>query len=222
MIRHLTGIMSAAILIMPFVANAGVTYSDRVTFGVTLNSTVVDDYENAGYGFVQTDATMSAVLGETQYTTTSWTDHNLVFEDNGEHKYCAGCNGSFLLDFTSTSVGDATGVYGVGFEYFNAGGPLYYAFIMYGDGSTENVALGQIDNNPTGPLSLFFGVTSDLLVSSIHLGLMDGGTTSNGFFGIDNLTIGSAGNVPIPASLALLGLGLFVFGFQQRSKIGAA
>ena len=130
--KQLTGIAAAAILIMPFMANAGVTYSDRTTFEATLNSTVIDDYENASYVFLQTDAVMSGVLGETQYTTTGFTDNNIVFQNNSEHGYCGGCNGSFLLDFTSTSVGDATGVYGVGFEYYNIGDPLYSAFITYG------------------------------------------------------------------------------------------
>jgi len=53
--------------------------------------------------------------------------------------------------------------------------------------------------------SSFFGVTSDSLISSIALGLPDGGTTQFGFFAEDNLTIGtSPSTVPGP----IVGAGL--------------
>lgn len=196
-------------------ANAGVIL-DRTTFEAALSASVIDDYENASYGFDQSDAVMSGVLGETQYTTTGFSDLNLVFEGGGEHYYCAGCNGSFLLDFTSTSVGTSDGVFGVGFEFFNQSSPLYYGLVTYGDGSIENIAF-----NPIGLPDLeFWGITSDLLISSIHFGLIDGGVTTEGNFGLDNLTIGSApvSSVPEPASLALLSLGLAGIGFRRKKK----
>src|SRR5262245_31844743 len=58
--------------------------------------------------------------------------------------YCAGCNGSFILDFRHTSVGTSKGVYGVGFDFVNDGppfGPQYTAFITFGDKSSVNELL---------------------------------------------------------------------------------
>lgn len=196
-------------------ANAGVIL-DRAAFEASLGASVNDDYENASYMFVQSDSVMSGVLGETQYNTTGHSNNNLVFESGGEHYYCAGCNGSFLLDFTNTSVGTSDGVFGVGFDFFNQSSPLYYALVSYGDGSIENIAFNQV-----AFLELeFWGITSNLLISSIHFGLVDGGATSSGSFGLDNLTIGSAAvsSIPAPASIALLSLGLVGICFTRKKK----
>jgi hypothetical protein len=206
--------LTALILTIPFAANAAF-FDVRAIFEAELGAIVVDDYENAGYSFSQTNAVMSAVLGETQYTTTGFVDNNLVFESGGNHYYCAGCNGSFLLDFTSTSVGSAAGLYGVGIDFFNSSSiTVYNAFITYGDGSTENFLFDVV----TFPATEFWGVTSDLLIGSIHFGLVDGGTTQEGSFGIDNLTIGSAVGVPEPGTLALLGIGLLGLSLSRRRK----
>lgn len=187
---------------------------DRTTFESSLGSVVTDDYQNAGYVFVQSDAAMSSVLGETQYTSTGFANNNIVFESGGNKYYCAGCNGSFLLDFANTSVSGANGVFGVGFDYFNADSPLYNAFITYGDGSTDNVALDLF----LFPNSQFFGVTSPLLISTIHFGLANGGTTQAGSFVIDDLTIGNSVGVPEPSLIALLSIGLLGIGIARRKK----
>src|SRR5207248_5386743 len=49
---------------------------------------------------------MSAVVGETEYTSTFYNDTNLVFHFPGSTDaiYCSGCNGSYQLSFTTTSV----------------------------------------------------------------------------------------------------------------------
>lgn len=190
-------------------ANAAPSYySSSASFQSQLGTSVTDDYSNAGYIFIQNNATMSAVLGETDYQSTGFTDLNIV---TGGY-YCAGCNGSFKLDFTSTSVGDANGVFGVGANYlFNTG---YFAFITFGDDSTANILM----TGETG----FFGVTATEQIKSIHFGLTGGGTTTDasGSFAIDNLTIGNqGGQVPEPASLALLGLALAGLGATRRKKL---
>ena len=64
-------------------------------------SIVIDDYANPGYVFIQSDAIMSAVLGETDYRTTGFNNLNIV----SGGRYCAGCNGSFELSFATTSAG---------------------------------------------------------------------------------------------------------------------
>lgn len=206
--------LAAGLFSMQGADAATTTFSDGASFHAALGTTVVDDYENSNYQngdilaigviSIHSDAHMSAVLGETDYQTTGFSDRNIIQDKGPNHDYCAGCNGSFVLRFTSTSVGTSDGVYGVGFNFLNTSDPLYVAFVTFGDGSTLNFQLGQA-------MSLngsFFGLTSDLLITSIALGLTDGGTTTSGYFEMDNLTIGSkaVAPVPLPAS-GLLFLG---------------
>ncbi len=193
---------------------ATVIYSDRTLFEDSLVSLRTDTYET-GYANFQNDAQMTAVINETRYTSTGFNNLNIV-TTSGNKYYCAGCNGSFLLDFTESNFVTGQGVYGAGFDFLN-GKPLfspstefYSAFITYGDGSTENFAL----DTTSGFNFDFFGITSDLKIASIHLGKDNGVSTTsqNGYFALDNLTIGSdiAINVPLPSSLALMGLGLII------------
>jgi hypothetical protein len=195
---------------------ASVIYSDSTSFNAVLGTTVVDDYENNSYTFVQNNAAMTNVLGETSYTSTGFGNHNIVaIVGSTNHLYCAGCNGSFLLDFTSTSVSGANGVFGVGFDFFNAGNPSYFAMVTYGDNSTEDLALPNAFSSGLQ----FWGITSALEISSIHFGLINGGITQNGSFGIDNLTIGNPGtNVPEPTSVLLFGLGLLGLCAARKRK----
>ncbi|USG63186.1 hypothetical protein NBZ79_09380 [Sneathiella marina] len=216
-------------------AVAATTYTDRSLFEPTLGTSVTDDYSNAGYGRPPiatsnrfTNEEMSDVLGETEYTATSIgypINSNSVFgvnSGNGQ-AYCAGCNGSFNLGFTSTSVGTSDGVFGVGFDFLNLEDPFYTAFVTFGDGTTANYALPQSNS-----FQNFFGITSDLLVTSMHLGLIDGATTQlEGLFVIDNLTIGSAAPlsaVPLPAALPLYGAGMALLGlagWHRKRKLNA-
>jgi hypothetical protein len=143
---------------------------------------------------------MSAVLGETKYRTTGWDDHNLVYRQAPlDYVYCAGCNGSFELGFTGTSVGTSAGVYGVGFDFENYTG--YYAFLIFADMSTLNYRL-PVQRWP----GRFIGFTSNRRIRSLHIGLSAGRPTRDGSFVLDNLTVAAA-PVPEPATGALLALG---------------
>jgi hypothetical protein len=209
-------LFKSAILISFFLTApvfASVLYNDSSIFNATLGTSAVDDYENSGYAFIQNDAQMTSVLSETSYTTTGFNNLNIVGGISSFHYYCAGCNGSFLLDFTSTSVSGANGVFGVGFNYFNIGSPLFDALVTYGNGSTEDIALasGFFNGN-------FLGITSDLEIKSIHFGLANGGTTQLGSFGLDNLTIGNSRSVPEPSAFLLMGLGLIGLSASRRKK----
>ena len=209
------------------------TYSDSATFMSQLGSSVTDNYSNPGYsnagaanGFVAgqiyeyTDAYMDSVLGETQYVTTEFADSNLVFTASGiagGPGYCAGCNGSFDLIFTSTTVGTSAGVYGAGFEVlYNS---LFYAFVTFGDGSTASYALPSTDDS-------FWGITSDLDIKSIDIGASDGTATADGETAITDLTIGSQ-SAPTPelstSVLWLTGIGLMIVTrkrIAQRLRLG--
>lgn len=196
---------------------ATTTYADQASFDAAVGTSITDDYENSGYTLVQSNADMSAVLGETSYTSTGFlpSEINLVTSSSGNNYYCAGCNGSFTLDFTSTSVGTSDGVYGVSFDFFNQRNPFYTAFVTYGDGSTENIQLDEVDFPAFG----FFGFTSDVMISSIAFGLADGGTTGSGSFGLDNLTIANMAPVPVPAAgLLLLGALGGLGALRRRAK----
>lgn len=90
---------------------AATLYTSRLDFEATLSTLLTDSYSPsdgypAGFG-IYNNATMTGFFGETAYQSTGFSDLNIV---SGE-TYCAGCNGSFLLDFTGASLGDAQGVF---------------------------------------------------------------------------------------------------------------
>ncbi len=154
-------------------------YSDLMEFQTDVTFTVTDDYMNPGYMFIQNDATMSAILGETDYHTTGFMNLNIV---SGGY-YCAGCNGSFELSFQTTTVGNAMGVNGVGAYIATHDITMpYYAFITFADGTQEDVQLP--------PSGTFWGVSAPERIERIHFGLSMGGATMAGSFGIDDLIVG--------------------------------
>lgn len=208
---------SATALLATVPAQASTIYVDRATFEATLTRSFTDDFI-AGYpdGFgIYDDATMSAFVGQTRFTATQ-NFVNLIQGDGAG--YCAGCNGSFTLDFDSTSYGTAAGVFGVGVDYLSDKLPYYTAFVTYGDGTSQNIALNQ---------SGFLGVTSTEAVRSIAFGLPNGGTTYLGSFSIDNLTIGSGATVsavPEPATWAMMmvGFGMVAAAARRRRRVTVA
>jgi hypothetical protein len=186
-----------------FAGAATVAYTDERAFLAAVGRSITDDYTNTGYRAVAatlTDARMSAVLGETTYVSTGWSDGNIVNQSLGY--YCAGCNGSFRLSFASTSVGDARGVYGAGLRFANSATLPYHAFVTFGDRSTADYTLPAATNLET----MFFALSSDLRIMSIHLGLEGGRATRAGGFSVFSLTIGAPATttVPLPAAIWLL------------------
>lgn len=203
--------LAAAALALATQAQAAETlFGNRAGFEATLAASVTDTYSNPGYSFIQSNAAMSAVLGETDYQSTGFTNLNIV----SSGYYCAGCNGSFILSFGTTSVTDGNGVFGVGFDFANSGG-FFDALVTFGDGATQLYDLGAAGFLP----STFWGLTSTRRISSISFG-PGGGTTTSGSFGIDNLTIGSApsGVVPEPAAWALMISGFGLVGAAARRR----
>jgi hypothetical protein len=197
---------------------AAVIYTDRTNFENQLSTSVIDGYDHTGYTAgdlddslaydIHSDAHMNSILGETSYKTTGWMNMNLIVSQNVDAYYCSGCTGSFLLDFTSTSVGGDSGVYGVGFDISDHVGN-YYAFVSFGDNSSMNYLVSEASIG-------FWGITSDLSISNIHFGLIEGGSTTNGTLAIDNLTIGAAA-IPVPAAFWLFGSALIgLIGLAMR------
>lgn len=190
-------------------AQASTLFNTRTTFQNNLSTFITDGYENPNYFQgnlfngttldIHTNASMSNVFGQTQYQTTTpygVDGYNLIVDQGGNHTYCAGCNGSFLLDFTQTTLGSSLGVFGAGFDI--VAGTEYFAHVIFGDDSTQDFSLaGQA----------FWGITSNKSIKGIHVGLAGGGSTTGGYIEIDNLTIGARA-VPEPASL----IGLLAFG----------
>lgn len=154
-------------------------YDSEAAFLADITKSVTDPYSNPGYGFIQNNAVMSAVLGETDYKSTGFDNLNIV----SGGVYCAGCNGSFELSFQTTSVGTAEGVNGVGAKIqFNDPGQPYFAYITFADDTMANIQLPSAGS--------YWGVSSPERIRSIHFGLTMGGVTQGGSFGIDDLTVG--------------------------------
>jgi MYXO-CTERM domain-containing protein len=154
-------------------------YADLGTFTADIPDTFTDDYAHPNYAFVQSDAVMSGVVGETDYHTTGHLNNNIV---TGE-QYCAGCNGSFELIFTSTTLGTPDGINAVGFDIASHDlNQQYSAFITFGDGTTADI--------PLPGAGFFWGVAAPERIASIHVGLAGGGSTQGGYFQMDNLVIG--------------------------------
>lgn len=209
-------LLAAAALALASQAQAAETlFANRATFEGALAASITDDYSNPGYVFVQNNAAMSAVLGETDYQSTGFNNLNIVFQGY----YCAGCNGSFTLSFGTTSFTQGNGVFGVGFDFANPGG-FFDALVTFGDGGTQLFDLGAASFRP----STFWGLTSTRQISAISFG-PGGGTTTGGAFGIDNLTIGSAapsGVIPEPATWALMIAGFGLVGAAARRRRSVA
>jgi hypothetical protein len=195
---------------------ATVTFTNRASFQATLGSSVIDTYENTAYLASQNDAQMSAVLGETDYQATGFTNLDMVLTNGGtNHAYCSGCNGSFILTFTSTTVGDASGVFGVGIDILDNQVHPFTAFVTFGDNSTADFALPIAE---IGIINGFFGITDAREIKSINFAIS--GVSSNvGGFEIDNLTIGSQSGVPEPATLSLVGGALLVTALVGRRRL---
>ena len=203
-------------------------FSSRAGFLSSLGSSFTDSYEpSLGYASPAasyTDAQMSAVVGQTKYHAISYPDYNgvgdLLAPRPSGQLYCAGCNGAFSLDFTSTSFGTG-GVFGVGFDMVlntnTASFAPFSATIQFGDASSIVIPLTEVVDRLA---PVFFGITSDKLIKSMTLQgpIPLPEAQQNGFFVMDNLTIGSPSAVPEPASWAMLIAGFLMAGSAVRMR----
>ena len=191
--------------------NAGIiTYNDRASFEAVLNNIKVDDFESPSYGYINTAATMQSLSSASiKYESTFFDTPDWNIVDTGA--LCWGCNGSGQILLDATTIGSSDGVFGFGLDILRNSNIItqldYDAFVTFGNGLTQQYDLGI-----GGPM--FFGITSDTLIKSVHFTLENGSITDSGRFQVDNVTIGSP--VPTPATIPLLGIALAALGFIRR------
>ena len=190
-------------------------YTDRASFLGAIDSPVTDTF-NSGYGFINSNATMEALSAASiNYSSTGFGSSQLNIVSGGS--LCWGCNGSGLIDLTSTTIGSSSGVYAFGTDITNhyLGSP-YSAFVTLGDNSLVSIAIGGAGS--------FFGITSDQLVKVVEFAHAHGVVSTDGSLQIDNVTISNSGHsyttnqVPEPSSVALLGLGMLGMASVRRRK----
>jgi len=192
---------------------APIVFDSRSAFTSAAGALLTDDYEDPGYAEFQDDASMNAVKGLTRYRTTFFVNFDEVIATSNGHIYAGGfTSGSFQLDFSAPPLG-GSGVLAVGFDYTNNLLNPYVAFVSFGDGSSQNFELhaGAFVLNP--PLPDFFGLTSSVEITGIHIGLADGGAINNNLFAMDNLSVAP---VPEPNTSLLLGWGLLALATHSR------
>lgn len=195
-------------------ANAAtVTFNDRAIFQSTLSRSFTDTFEaNLGYRAPFTiygNDEISAVVGQTRFESTGFTNFNFLVNFRDSAAYCSGCNGSFKLIFDATTFGTTSGVEAVGLDV--GLNDNFDALVTFGDNSSQLFGITRNANS-------FFGLTSDKLIKSISFG-PGGGTTTSTSFVFDNLTIGTAGaGVPEPATWAMMIIGFGLIGASARRR----
>jgi hypothetical protein len=230
--RHCAAVAAIALLAATAASAAdSTTFLQRQAFDLASGERVIDDYENANYQHVMTDAAMSAVLGETDYFTYGGNvvDYNNImpgFGVGGSKGYCSLCYGSFRLSFDTTSMSRGGAVHGVGLDLAENGGVdpafRYAALVTFGDGSTASFDLPFVaEAYPAPPDHRFWGITSDAGIRSVDFISHASSGPERTYLIIDNLTLAAA-MVPERSTLALMLAGLGVVGVATQRRRGRA
>ena len=213
-------------------------FADRATFIANLNQTITDDFSAPGYrggtGAVLSDAAMTNVLGETAYSSTTFSNLNLVSDMTyrpGDYGYCAGCNGNFRLSFADSSLSSNGGVYGLGLDIVihtsrrvsfgddNPANPSYPGTIRFEftDGTTSDLTIPpDIGYYYAG--SFFVGAIDSTGIKALTIGTEP--ESQRHFWMIDNLIIGEApvSSVPAPPAFILMLTALGLLGLSKRFR----
>lgn len=212
-------------------ASAAMLYSDRDLFNQSVGASIVDGYDSETYGWNPddpygsvrlTDEDLNSLSPEVVYSTEhgiNYVGYAYTYQtDPGV--FCSGCNLAFTMDFTGTSIGSSSGIYGMGLDivYNSASDPyiteIRHAYVTFGDGSMIDYALPKIGVAAAG---VFWGITSDELITSITFDDPESYIATTSLM-IDNLTIATS-PVPVPAAVWLFGSGLIgIIGIARRKK----
>lgn len=179
---------------------AVVTYADHASFLAAVSNAKTDNF--AGNFQILSNAAMKASSnGSIGYASTGFNNLNIL---TGAGALCWGCNGSGVMDLTSTNVGTSNGVYGFSMDV--QGNTGYNAYLTFGDNSTYALL------NPKG----YFGFTSNSLIKHVQIAQVFGQTSTSGSIWFDQVTVAAANDVPEPGSLAILALGLLGLAGARR------
>ena len=233
--RYAAAGIAAAFLASGSAFAATITYANQASFLAAVGTTIIDDYSNPGYlrsfgpnppNFM-TDAYMSGVLNETKYIATLLANKNEVVGPamGGNPYYCTGCNGSFDLNFQTTSLSTGGGLFGVSFNYRNGGllgGTGTFDFLVnFADGTSTDYIIAMTALG--GQTPDFFGITATQQIKDIYFGV-NGKAGLGPIFFVDNLTIAGAKAVtavPEPLTLGMFGAGLAGVAAARRRRVRA-
>jgi len=198
----LRSVALASLLAAAVASAAPVVYNDRASFNAASAGTTTVDFEGETlFTFRGSSFTVSGI-------TFTGDIARLFTFDAGF--YTPGLASDYLnMNDSATHYIDisAAGMTAVGFDF----GTLNATFNAP-KAVTVTDSLGNIYNltAPTQPALDFLGLTSDVALTSVRV--------SGEFVVLDNVTTGRAAVVPLPGTMALVGLGLAALGLASRRR----
>ena len=121
-------------------------------------------------------------------------------------------SGAVLSGFAFVDVALPAGVTAIGTDLMSTN-PSGLPFMV-----TLSNGESFIVNTPDRPARGFFGITSDVAITSIRFVTVPGPGQSSGIPLVDNFSYGQAAAVPEPATMLLLGTGLAGIAVRARSR----